>query len=138
MSINMDQAKGLLEKSAAQAEALLTDPSKVDEILIQLEEKLKEVPVIGQTLSELPLMVAMIKGYITKQYSEVSPKVIALMLGSIIYLLKKDDFIDDRIPLLGLTDDLVVLGLALKLSENELNAFSEWRKSQQGRTSEML
>ena len=132
MNINMDQAKNLLENSAAQAESILNDPSKVDEILVQLEEKLKEVPVIGDTLSDLPLMIAMVKGYVTKQYDQVSPKVIALLLGSFIYLVKKNDLISDKIPVLGIADDIAVLGLALKLSEKELNDFSAWRKAGNG------
>lgn len=135
MNINMDQVKSLLENSAAQAESMLNDPSKVDDILILLEEKLKEVPVIGETLSELPLMMAMVKGYITKDYTQVSPKVIALMLGSFIYLLKKDDLISDKIPVLGIADDLAVLGLALKLSEKELGEFSAWRDGRTGQSS---
>lgn len=129
MNINMDQVKGLLDNTTAQAEKIINDPSQIDSILMQLEEKLKEVPAIGQTLSDLPLMIAMVKGYITKEYTEVSPKVIALMVGSFIYLLKKDDLISDKIPVLGIADDLAVLGLALKLSENELQAFSEWRRN---------
>ena len=129
MNIDLEQAKGLLENSTAQAERIMNDPSQVDDILIQLEEKLKEVPAIGETLSDLPLMVAMVKGYITKEYSRVSPKVIALLLGSFIYLVKKNDLISDKIPVLGIADDLAVLGLALKLSETELNDFSEWRKA---------
>ncbi len=132
MNINMDQAKNLLENSAAQAESILNDPSKVDDILVQLEEKLKEVPVIGDTLSDLPLMIAMVKGYVTKQYDQVSPKVIALLLGSFIYLVKKNDLISDKIPVLGIADDLAVLGLALKLSGKELNDFSAWRKAGNG------
>ena len=87
MNINMDQVKSLLENSAVQAESILNDPSQVDDILIRLEAKLKEIPVIGETLSDLPLMIAMVKGYITKQYTQVSPKVVALMLGAFIYLL---------------------------------------------------
>ena len=132
MNINMEQVKGLLENSAAQAESILNDPSKVDEVLFQLENKLKEVPAIGETLSELPLMAAMVKGYVTKEYSRVSPKVIALLLGSFIYLIKKNDLISDKIPVLGIADDLAVLGLALKLSEKELNEFSEWRQDKNG------
>ena len=133
MNINMDQVKALLENSTSQAESILNDPSKVDDILIRLEEKLKEVPVIGETLSDLPLMIAMVKGYITKEYTQVSPKVIALLLGSFIYLLKKDDMISDKIPVLGIADDLAVLGLALKLSGKELTEFSDWRKARSGR-----
>jgi len=132
MNINMEQVKGLLENSAAQAESILNDPSKVDEVLFQLENKLKEVPAIGETLSDLPLMAAMVKGYVTKEYSRVSPKVIALLLGSFIYLIKKNDLISDKIPVLGIADDLAVLGLALKLSEKELNDFSEWRQDKNG------
>ncbi len=134
MDINMDQAKSVLENAAKQAEGILNDPSLVDNILMQLEEKLKQVPAIGETLSDLPLMIAMIKGYITKQYDQVSPKVIALMLGSFIYLVKKDDLLHDNIPVLGIADDIVIVGLALKLCNKELTDFSEWRKAQNGST----
>ena len=129
MSMDLEQVKGLLESSTAQAERIMNDPAAVDNILIQLEEKLKEVPAIGNTLSDLPLMIAMVKGYITQKYTKVSPKVIALLLGSFIYLVKKDDLISDKIPVLGIADDLAVLGLALKLSETELKEFSDWRKA---------
>ncbi len=129
MNIDFEQVRGLLDKCAAQAEGVMNDPSKVDDILIQMEERLQEVPAIGNTLADLPLMIAMVKGYITKDYTQVSPKVIALLLGSFIYLVKKNDLISDKIPVLGITDDLAVLGLALKLSEKELNEFSEWRKN---------
>ena len=134
MDINMDQAKSVLENAAKQAEGILNDPSLVDNILMQLEEKQKQVPAIGETLSDLPLMIAMIKGYITKQYDQVSPKVIALMLGSFIYLVKKDDLLHDNIPVLGIADDIVIVGLALKLCNKELTDFSEWRKAQNGST----
>ena len=129
MEFNTEQIKSMLENGAAQAEQILNDPSRVDEILMQLEAKLKEVPVIGETLSDLPLMIAMVKGWVTKDYTEVSPKVIALLLGSFIYLVKRNDLLDDRIPVIGIADDLAVLGLALKMSENELSAFKTWRES---------
>ncbi len=129
MEINMEQVMGLLEDNASQAENILNDPVQVDNILMQLEEKLKEIPVVGDTFSNLMLMIDMVKGYITKQYDKVSPKVVALLLGSFIYFVKKDDLIHDNIPLLGAADDLAVLGLALKLSENELNEFKKWRQT---------
>ena len=87
MNIDLDRIRTLLDSGAAQAEQIINDPSKVDEVLVQLEEKLKEVPVIGEQLSEIPLMAAMVKGYITKEYTRVSPKVITLVLGSFIYLI---------------------------------------------------
>lgn len=130
MDINMDEVMGVLENNASEAEDILKDPAKVDGILVQLEEKLKEVPGIGEPISNLLLMIDMVKGYVTKQYDKVSPKVVALMLGSFIYFVKKDDLVPDSIPLLGAADDLLVLGLALKLSENELKDYKKWRKAQ--------
>lgn len=127
MEFNMEKAQGLLDRGVEEAQEIIQNPSKVDEILVQLEEKLKTVPAIGNTLSELPLMIAMVKAWIKKEYTEVSPKVIACLVGAILYLIKKKDLIPDSIPIVGIADDLAVMGLALKLSEPELKAFSEWR-----------
>ena len=127
MEMNMEQARELLDKGVEEAEEVIQNPSKVDEILLQLEEKLKEVPAIGSTLADLPLMISMVKVWIKKEYTEVSPKVIACLVGAVIYLLKKKDLISDSIPIVGIVDDIAVLGLALKLSEPELKAYAEWR-----------
>ena len=128
--MDTDRVKTILEDSAAKAEELLKNPSKVDELLIMLEDKLREVPTIGNTLSDIPLMIAMVKGYITGSYKTVSPKVIALLVGAFLYLVKKKDLIADNKPFVGYVDDIAVLALALKLSEPELNAFSTWRNEQ--------
>ena len=131
MNFSMEQAQEVLNKGIVEAEEVVKNPSKVDEILIQLEDKLKAVPVIGKTLSDLPLMVSMIKAWIKKDYTVVSPKVIACLVGAILYLIKRKDLIPDSIPIIGHADDLAVMGLALKLSEKELKAFAEWRDQQQ-------
>lgn len=132
MDFNMEKAQNLLDMGIGDAQELIQNPSKVDEILVQLEEKLKEVPAIGNTLSQVPLMIAMVKGWITKEYTEVSPKVIACLVGAILYLIKKKDLISDSIPVIGIADDLGVMALALKLSEPELKAFAEWRATKAG------
>ncbi len=127
MDFNMEQAQELLDRGTEEAQEVIQNPSRVDEILVQLEEKLKEVPAIGNTLANLPLMIAMVKAWIKKEYTEVSPKVIACLVGAMIYLIKKKDLIRDTIPVIGIVDDLAVMGLALKLSEPELKSFAEWR-----------
>ena len=127
MDFNMEQAREVLNREVEEAQEIIANPSRVDEILVQLEEKLKAVPVIGSTLSDLPLMIAMVKAWIKKEYTVVSPKVIALLVGAILYLIKRKDLISDSIPIVGHADDLAVMGLALKLSENELKAFAELR-----------
>lgn len=132
--IRNEQAQEWLNVATAEAEKVIGEPSKVDEILIQVENKLREVPAIGETLADLPLMISMIKAWVKKEYTVVSIKVIACMVGSFIYLVNRRDLIPDAIPVLGIADDLAVLGLALKLSEPELKAFAAWRAAKNGQT----
>lgn len=128
--IRNEQAQEWLDVATAEAEKIVSEPSKVDEILMQVENKLREVPTVGETLADLPLMISMVKAWVKKEYTVVSIKVIACLVGSFIYLVNRGDLIPDSIPVLGIADDLAVLGLALKLSEPELKAFSAWRAAQ--------
>ena len=134
MNYNEEKAQQVLDIGTKEAEEMIRDSNKMDELLAELEEKLKAVPKIGKTLADLPLMVAMVKGWITQEYTQVSPKVIACLVGAIIYLVKQKDLISDKIPIIGYVDDIAVLGLALKLSEPELKAFSEWRAAKKAGT----
>ena len=107
---------------------MLKDPGKIDDLLKQLEEKLKDIPVAGSVLSDIPQMVAMIKGYITGTYTNVSVKVIATLVAALIYVVKKQDLINDEIPVLGQLDDIAVVAAAFMLCEPELKAFAAWRE----------
>lgn len=132
MNISFDKAKEILGGFTAQAQDMLKDGSKVEEALQALEEKMKEIPTIGEGLSRLPLMISMIRAYITKEYTEVSPKVVASMLCAVLYLVKGRDLIRDDIPVVGLVDDLAVAGAAFMLSEKELDAYAAWREAKEG------
>lgn len=125
--IRIDQAKGQLEEGAREAEVMLAEPSKVMEVLSVIEEKVKTVPFLGTVVEKLPVMISLVKSYITGEYKEVSPRVICAVLGSFIYILKKKDLVSDTIPILGYADDVVVLGLALQFVAPELEAFEKWR-----------
>ena len=50
------------------------------------------------------------------------------MVGALVYMLKGKDLISDKIPVIGIVDDLAVLGLALQLNSKELEAYKTWRE----------
>ena len=127
MEMTMENIKGIFESSIEQAQELIKDSSQVDDLLLQLEKSLKEIPEVGEVLSDIPVLIAMVKGYITKQYTAVSPKVIVTIIAAFIYFIKRKDFIPDHIPVVGKVDDLAVLAFALKFVEPELNAYKQWR-----------
>ena len=127
MAISLDAAKSLLDGGIREAQNLIKDPHKVDELLLQVENKLREVPTIGEKLSDLPLMIAMVKAYITGEYKDVSVKVIVTMIAAFLYLVKGKDLISDSIPVIGIADDVAVFGLAFKFCRPELDKFREYR-----------
>jgi uncharacterized membrane protein YkvA (DUF1232 family) len=127
MAISMDTAKALLDDGVKEAQKLINDPYKVDELLIELENKLREVPAVGEKLSDLPVMISMVKAYITGEYKDVSPKVIVTMIAAFLYLVKGKDLIKDSVPLIGIADDITVLGLAFQFCKQELDQYREYR-----------
>ncbi|MBQ9058998.1 MAG: DUF1232 domain-containing protein [Atopobiaceae bacterium] len=126
--ISTDQAQSIIDSGISEAEQLISEPSKLDGILQEFQSSVSQLPstVVG-ALTQIPTMVDMIKSYVTKEYGEVSPKVIATSVSAILYLVKRKDLIPDNVPILGLADDLAVITLALKLNEPELKAFREWK-----------
>ena len=126
--INMDKAKEALNSFQEKAEELLKDGSKVEEILKKAEEAIKDVPGVGNALSKFPLMLNMIRSYITKDYTVVSPKVIVTMLCALLYLLSGKDLIPDSKPVIGMVDDVAVITAAFMLNGPELDAYAKLRE----------
>jgi uncharacterized membrane protein YkvA (DUF1232 family) len=126
--INMDKAKEALNGFQEKAEELLKDGSKVEEILKKAEEVIKDVPGVGPVLAKFPLMLNMIRSYISKDYTEVSPKVIVTMVCSLLYLLSGKDLIPDSKPVIGMVDDVAVITAAFMLCSPEQASYAKWRE----------
>ena len=123
--------KNVLESGIASAQQMLANTPQVDELLKQIEDKLRGIPNVGDTLADIPLMISMVKGYISKEYTEISPKVIATIISAFVYFIKGKDLISDDVPIVGHLDDIGVLALAVKLCEPELKAYAEFRRTKQ-------
>ena len=135
--MDLEKAKEALEALTGQAEQLIKDPGKLEELLRQFEAKIKELPVAGDALSRVPLMISMIRSYITREYTAISPKVIVTLIAAIIYLLKGKDLIPDDIPVVGYADDLAVFAAAFLIDEPELSAYAQWR-AENGKAEESI
>ena len=134
---NAEWARGIIEDGVTKAQSLINDPQQLDELLQQLQEKLKGLPdTITTALNNVPLMAQMVKCYVTREYTEVSPKVIISLVSAFIYLVKKNDIIPDDVPIIGLADDVAVATIAMAINEPELTAFAEWRN--QGKPEEPI
>lgn len=127
---SIDKAKEVVNEGIAQAQELIQDPSKVGGLLQEVEQKIRDIPYVGENIADIPVMISMVKSYITKEYTAVSPKVVASVVSALLYLIKKKDIVPDNIPLLGHVDDIAVITVAMKLCEPEIAAYKEWKAAQ--------
>ena len=68
--ITEEEAKQAIENNSTQAQELLKDPDKLEKFLLRLEEKLKLIPAIGSTLAIVPTMIALVRSYSKKEYTD--------------------------------------------------------------------
>ena len=122
-------ARGVINNGMGKAQSFMDNPELIDSLLNQLQEKLEGLPeaMLG-AFKNVPLMVQMVKSYINKEYTDVSPKVIVSLISAFLYLVKKNDIIPDYIPVIGLADDLAVIGLVMIINEPELKAYAAWHE----------
>ena len=128
--VNVEKAKEILENSTVQAKEVLNNPDEMKALLADVEAKMKELPVLGTVVSDLPVMVSLVGSYVTGEYKNISAKVILSVVGAFLYIVKRNDLIPDSIPVIGLLDDLAVVALALNVVKPELSAYTEWKNSQ--------
>ena len=73
-AIDVEKAKEILNSLTSQAQELLKNTSKLEKVLQQMEEKLKEIPKVGDALSRVPLMISMIRSSSRKNTPWSLPK----------------------------------------------------------------
>ena len=115
------------ESGKVEAERIVNDPDKMELFLQRLEQKLDDVPVVGEQLSMVPVMISMIKSYVKGEYRECPVSTIVAMIASLLYLISPKDIIKDSIPVLGLLDDIAVIYLSWKYVIGDVDAYQKWR-----------
>ena len=132
-------AKGVIDENLQKAQSFIEDPEQINGLLEELQEKITGLPdTVKNAFMNVPVMAQMVKSYVTREYTDVSPKVIVSLVAVFLYLVKKNDIISDDIPIVGYADDLAVAAVAMAINEPELTAFAEWRAQQTGETVELV
>ena len=125
--INEEKAQKELEKGYSEAEELLKDKEKIELFLERLEEKLKQIPKLGETLSMLPVLISLVRSYIKKEYNNIPIGSIIAIVSALIYFFTPIDLIPDTIIGAGYIDDAMVLKACLKLIHHDVQEYIAWR-----------
>ena len=116
-----------LEKGYKRAKKLLKDEDKMETFLYRLENKLNKVPIGGEILSMIPVMISMLRSYIKKEYKDIPIGTVIALISALLYWLAPLDIIPDALPIAGFVDDATVVAACLKLINDDLKEYKEWR-----------
>lgn len=128
-NLSEDQVKEALESGYGKSEALLNNRDELDDFLYRLEQKIKEMPLVGEEFAVIPIMISLIKHYVEGKYTTVPYGTILAIMSALIYVLSPVDIIPDFIPFVGHLDDVAVIGLCLSMVKTDIEAYDEWRQS---------
>ncbi|MDF2544751.1 MAG: hypothetical protein K0S47_4469 [Herbinix sp.] len=123
-----DELNEELNKHSKEAEDLINDPAKMERFLQRLEKKLRNVPIVGERLSDIPIMISLVKSYMKKEYRDIPVRTIIGVVGALIYFLSPIDLLLDAIPILGYLDDIAVINFTLKMIHVDMEEYRQWRE----------
>lgn len=124
-TINKAQAKAVLGEYADKvgADDVNNVLGKEDEI----KKLFKRVKVLAKYLNDLCEVFELLRDRVTGTYKETPWRTIAALTGALIYVLSPIDLLLDFIPGIGFFDDALVIGLAIKLAQPDLEKYREWK-----------
>ncbi|MBQ3466154.1 MAG: DUF1232 domain-containing protein [Firmicutes bacterium] len=121
------KAEAILDGGKEKAASILEDGGKMDQLLEQVEAKLETVPKAGTYLADVPRMIALLKDYIQKDYTEVPKKSLIFIVAALLYLINPKDIIPDTVLGVGLIDDAAVIAACIALTKKDLDSYDAWK-----------
>lgn len=122
-----EQEKDALNKSSRKAESILNDPVKTKLLLEQVVEKSdKNEGIFDNIWEDLQALIRMVQSWRSGKYTNVSKKAMLMVGGALLYLVNPLDLIPDFTPLLGMMDDVTVLGFVINSLRGEVKKFRAW------------
>jgi uncharacterized membrane protein YkvA (DUF1232 family) len=76
----------------------------------------------------IKLLFSVVKDYANGKYREIPWTTVAAIVGSLLYVFSPIDLIPDFIPVAGLTDDAVVIGMCLSGIAHDLKKYEIWKR----------
>ena len=81
-------------------------------------------------MADIKILFSMIGDYWDGTYREIPWTTVASAVAGLAYVLSPIDLIPDFIPVIGLVDDALVIGLVLAAIDSDLQSYVAWKKRQ--------
>ena len=99
----------------------------------EIKKLFKRVNVLAKYFNDLCEIFELLRDRVAGVYRETPWTTIAALTGALIYVLSPIDLILDFIPGIGFLDDAIVIGLAIKLAQPDLEKYRAWKTARKER-----
>jgi len=123
-----EQLNEQINKNSEAVKELLKDEDRFELFLVRLELKLKKLPVVGKKLSNIPMLVSLVRAYARKDYQDIPIGSIIAIVSALIYFVVPIDLFSDSIPILGYVDDAAVFAFVWNMVENDVEEYKKWQE----------
>ena len=106
------------------------DVRRVLEKRDEIEQKFSGSGTLGRFVADIKILFSMIGDYWDGTYREIPWTTVASAVAGLAYVLSPIDLIPDFIPVIGLVDDALVIGLVLAAIDSDLQSYVAWKKRQ--------
>ena len=110
-----------------QAEYITNNKDAFNKFLNNTEATLKKIPAFGNLLSDIHLLISLVKSYVDGEYREISYNSIIAVVATLLYVISPIDIIPDVIPGVGYTDDAMAVAFCIKMIHDDLEKYQSWR-----------
>ena len=126
----MDEKKLLpiLKEQEAQAAEFVNDTDQLEKFLERLEQKLNLIPVVGDKLGDIPILISLVRAYSKREYTDIPIGSVIAILGGLLYIVSPASLFTDAIPGIGYVDDAAVIALVMKMVHDDVEEYRKWKK----------
>jgi uncharacterized membrane protein YkvA (DUF1232 family) len=115
------------KRSLKTADGVIGDGKRLRGVIEQAAMKMVEhADALKAILDDLQVIFRLVRAWLKGEYGDVSKKSLVVLVGALVYFLMPFDAIPDFIPVIGLTDDVAVIAMALTAAKTEVERFREW------------
>jgi len=126
------KGSGAFQRAQQKAEDIANDEDKINSLLTQTKDKLKNINLDDRYLKaiwdQVNTFIRMIKAYINGSFKEVPWKSLLALIAGLIYFITPIDLIPDFIPVMGLLDDLTILLWISRSLQADIVRFKMWEE----------
>ncbi len=118
-----ERLKEELEKNKEEAREILRSDDKMERFLNHIEVKYNSITQAEKQLPYIPVMTDLVKDYTKGEYINIEKNSVIIIISALLYFLSPIDLMPDSIPVMGYSDDELIIEAALKLVEKDMQNF---------------